>query len=139
MKKNIVIAVLALALIFAIPAAAVGLMQTISVYTDMTIKVDGKIFHPKDANGNDVLIMEYEGTTYAPLRALAEAYGLEVGYDDASRMATVDKPEEEQSVYITRTGSKYHYDGNCNGGTYWEVPMETALGFGLQPCNKCVH
>ena len=32
----------------------------------------------------------YDGTTYAPLRALAEAYGLEVGYDAANRIATVN-------------------------------------------------
>ena len=29
-------------------------------------------------------------TTYAPVRALAEAYGLTVGYDSAKHMATVD-------------------------------------------------
>ena len=140
-KKFIVLLVLAfvLAIVISIPVIAAGLTQTITVFTDMSIKVDGEVFQPKDANGNDVLIMEYEGTTYAPLRALAEAYGLEVGYDDATRMATVDKSDDGPVIYITRTGSKYHYDEHCNGGTYWEVPIETAIGFGLKPCEKCVN
>ena len=32
----------------------------------------------------------FNGTTYAPVRALAEAYGLEVGYDSEYRIATVN-------------------------------------------------
>lgn len=39
------------------------------------------------------LAFTYNGTTYAPLRALAEAYGLEVGYDAANKIATVNAPE----------------------------------------------
>ena len=54
--------------------------------------VNGEVFQPKDANGNDVMVFTYNGTTYAPLRALAEAYGLEVGYDAKNNIATVDKP-----------------------------------------------
>ena len=52
--------------------------------------MNGEEFRPKDANGNDVMTFTYNGTTYAPLRALAEAYGLEVGYDSERKMATVD-------------------------------------------------
>lgn len=54
------------------------------------VLVNGKVFQPKDAQGNDVLVFTYDGTTYAPLRALAEAYGLEVGYDAENRIATVN-------------------------------------------------
>ncbi len=54
--------------------------------------VNGEIFQPKDVNGNDVLVFSYNGTTYAPLRALAEAYGLVVGYDAETYTATVTAP-----------------------------------------------
>jgi len=57
------------------------------------VMVNGEIFAPKDAQGNDALVFTYNGTTYAPLRALAEAYGLEVGYDAANNLATVNAPE----------------------------------------------
>lgn len=56
------------------------------------VMVNGEVFQPKDAQGNDVLVFTYNGTTYAPLRALAEAYGLEVGYDAANKIATVNAP-----------------------------------------------
>lgn len=56
------------------------------------VMVNGEVFQPKDANGNDVMVFTSDGTTYAPLRALAEAYGLEVGYDAANNIATVTAP-----------------------------------------------
>ena len=53
------------------------------------VMVNGKIFQPKDAQGHDALVFTYNGTTYAPVRALAEAYGLTVDYNAARNMATV--------------------------------------------------
>ena len=58
--------------------------------TPINIEVNGSVFQPKDVNGKNVPVFAYNGTTYAPLRALAEAYGLSVGYDGAKNMATVD-------------------------------------------------
>ena len=54
------------------------------------VLVNGQVFQPKDVQGNDVLVFTCDGTTYAPLRALAEAYGLEVGYDGQNHIATVN-------------------------------------------------
>lgn len=45
---------------------------------------------------------------------------------------------EHKTVYVTRTGKKYHYNSNCNGGTYIASTLSRALAQGLQPCNKCV-
>lgn len=44
---------------------------------------------------------------------------------------------QSRTVYITPTGKKYHYDNNCNGGTYIESTMSEALSKGLTPCKKC--
>ena len=76
----------------AVTSFAAGNMISISVDPSVKILVNGSEFQPKDANGNDVMTFIYNGTTYAPLRALAEAYGLEVGYDAARNMATVSEP-----------------------------------------------
>lgn len=50
-------------------------------------------------------------------------------------------PQENQSnsrtVYITPTGKKYHYDNNCNGGTYIPSTLAEAQANGLTPCKKC--
>ena len=52
--------------------------------------VNGEVFQPKDARGNDALVFTADGVTYAPVRALAEACGLEVGYDAAQNLVTVN-------------------------------------------------
>lgn len=56
------------------------------------VLVNGEMFRPVDAKGNEVQVFTVNGTTYAPLRALAEAYGLEVGYDSTRNIATVTSP-----------------------------------------------
>lgn len=43
-----------------------------------------------------------------------------------------------QQIYVTETGKRYHYDPNCNGGTYYEATLAQAMGRGLTPCEKCV-
>lgn len=70
-------------------AQALTARASLSV-SPINIEVNGTVFQPKDANGNAVSVFVYNGTTYAPLRALAEAYGLTVGYDSGKRLATVD-------------------------------------------------
>lgn len=70
----------------------------------ISVLVDGEVFQPKDAKGNDVMVFTYNGTTYAPLRALAEAYGLEVGYDGERHIATVSKQPAQTQTPIADTG-----------------------------------
>lgn len=48
-------------------------------------------------------------------------------------------PTQSRTVYITRTGKRYHYDSSCNGGTYFESTLDEALSRGLTPCDKCVN
>lgn len=76
--------------------AATGQM-TITV-DPINIQVNGQTFQPKDAQGNDVPVFAYNGTTYAPLRPLAEAYGLTVGYDQEANMATVGAPTPDTTA-----------------------------------------
>lgn len=85
--------VLVTALTITLPVSALAASGRLTIeVSPINIKVDGEVFRPKDAAGNDALVFTYNGTTYAPLRALAEAYGLEVGYDATSNLATVSAP-----------------------------------------------
>jgi len=77
-------------LIGAVPANAASVIKV----NDINIMVNNRIFQPTDANGRSVRVFEYNGTTYAPLRALAEAYGLNVGYSQKLRCAYVYEGEE---------------------------------------------
>lgn len=42
----------------------------------------------------------------------------------------------ESTVYITRTGSKYHTH-KCGNGTYYPTTLSDAQARGLTPCSKC--
>lgn len=50
---------------------------------------------------------------------------------------TVPPVQQGQTVYVTPTGKKYHYDSNCNGGSYNPTDLDTAKRMGLEPCKKC--
>ncbi len=50
-----------------------------------------------------------------------------------------EEEENGHGLYITRTGKKYHFDPNCNGGTYFSATWDQVRARGLQPCQKCVE
>ena len=119
--------------------ATVGQKTATLDYNDIKVTLDGQQVTLVDANGQTVEPFAIDGTTYLPVRAVSNALGLDVGWDGTTSTVTLTTPEDESPVYITRTGEKYHYDSNCNGGTYFEVPMQTAIDMGLTPCDKCAE
>ncbi len=68
------------------------------VTNGIKIFVDGQKLNPKDANGNIVEPMIYNGTTYLPVRAVADAFGKAVYWDG-----------ETSSVYLGEVPSKQEY------------------------------
>lgn len=46
------------------------------------------------------------------------------------------KPSVGSTVYITRTGKKYHTH-KCGNGTFYQVSLSEAKSKGLTPCKKC--
>lgn len=55
----------------------------------------------------------------------------------SSQQEPDSNPQNSRTVYITKTGSKYHYDNNCGNGTYYESTLYAAKSRGLEPCAKC--
>lgn len=111
MKKNVlsfVSGMIAMLMLVGLPVTALAVSGTITIeVSPISVLVDGEVFQPKDANGNDVMVFTYNGTTYAPLRALAEAYGLEVGYNGERNIVTVSKQPARTQAPITDTGYAY--------------------------------
>lgn len=64
--------------------------QTITVSQDVKMVVEGEDFVPTDANGKELPIFVYEGSTYAPVRALGNAVGCDVYYDQSDRTVRVE-------------------------------------------------
>ncbi|GIO34078.1 MULTISPECIES: stalk domain-containing protein [Paenibacillus] len=55
----------------------------------LTFLLNGEAWTPKDANGAKATPISYKGTTYVPLRAVAEATGAEVKFDGAKQQITI--------------------------------------------------
>lgn len=56
--------------------------ETVNImYDNIKILIDGVEYNPKDANGNDIEPFIYNGTTYLPVRAIANAFDKEVDWE----------------------------------------------------------
>lgn len=111
----------------------------------------------------DVPAQTIEGRTMVPARFVAESLNATVNWDSASdtvkistsgstsaqttpsntqtstSTTTSTQSSTNKTVYVTKTGKRYHYDNNCNGGTYYPSTLSEAQSRGLTPCNKCVN
>ena len=76
-------------------------------------------------------------TVTDPARLAAEEQA-RLAAEEQARLAAEEETESQgQVIYITPTGTRYHYDSHCNGGTYIPSTLEEALARGLTPCKKC--
>ncbi len=58
---------------------------------------------------------------------------------EASNSTDISSTEENsRTVYVTKTGKKYHYANPCGRGTYYRCTLAQAQARGLEPCGKCV-
>ncbi|MBE6658895.1 MAG: hypothetical protein E7604_10710 [Ruminococcaceae bacterium] len=75
--------VLVMVMCMAVGAFAATNLQEIKAYLnhDLAIRYDGELQTMYDANGNRVLPISYNGTTYLPIRAVGNMMGIDVGYD----------------------------------------------------------
>lgn len=105
-----------------IPALAASNAFNLTAYP-IRVLINGEEFKPKDVKGNDALVFTYNGTTYAPLRALAEAYGLEVGYDGKQHLATVNSPS------VSAPSATVSYE---NFASQWTVKEKPVTNYGSE-------
>lgn len=65
---------------------------------NINIYIDGKEFEARDAAGNRVYPILKEGTTYMPLRAIGEALGKNVFWDNVIRVVYVTTPASAENM-----------------------------------------
>ncbi len=84
MKDRLVGALIMLVIIAtgATAFAAVRITSINVTYRDIKVAVNGTLFALKDVSGNTVEPFIYNGTTYLPLRAVGEAVGYAVNWDN---------------------------------------------------------
>lgn len=141
MKKRIKAILLTFAIAASVSAAAfaAGTTRTETLhFNGISLQVNGETVQITDSTGAPTEPFIINGTTYLPVGNVAKLLGYTVKWDGATQTVILEAPEAAKQTYITRTGSKYHNDPHCNGGTYWAVPLSTALGMGLEPCSRCI-
>lgn len=95
MKKRtkVIGVVTGLALLVSMTAfATVGSRTAELVYNNIKVLINGKEITPTDANGNAVEPFIIDGTTYLPVRGVASALGMNVGWDGTTNTVTLDNP-----------------------------------------------
>ncbi|MCI8403784.1 MAG: hypothetical protein HFE49_02655 [Clostridia bacterium] len=92
----------------AIGASATGIIRKVQseIRPDFTVKIDGEVRTFKNADGDVVYPMLYEGTTYLPLRAIGEIMGKTVyWYEDEKMVELKDtKPTVTDADVIVPSG-----------------------------------
>lgn len=125
MKKLLVFALILSMLLSAVPILAAA---------DVTVELDGTVIDCRDVNGNEVSPLLINGTTYLPVRAIANALDFTVQWDDATKTVFINgvsvlaKKTDVINIFIN--GGKFiAKDGNGdvvnpileNGTTYLPV------------------
>lgn len=91
-KTSFIAGMLTMVLLASLFVTASAKMATVNkqlLYRDIRIVLNGKAVSTKDANGNSVEPFVIDGTTYLPIRAVGEALGLNVGWDQATQTVTL--------------------------------------------------
>ena len=127
MKRKIqiiTVAAVIMALVMSTTAlATIGVRAVELAYNNIKLMVNGKDVVPADANGNAIEPFIIDGTTYLPVRGVANALGHEVGWDAATSTVTLNTPgaftggvQVYEDEYVTidfagcRKGDKYYED-----------------------------
>jgi hypothetical protein len=80
-------------------------LETISAYLnkELSIKLDGKTWAAKDDEGNALYPITYNGSTYLPVRAVGEAVGKKVGWDETTQTILLGESVNESGYEVTIT------------------------------------
>ncbi|MDQ0896417.1 MULTISPECIES: stalk domain-containing protein [unclassified Paenibacillus] len=80
-------------------------LQEIKAYLngDIKFEVKGSAWAPKDLEGNMILPITYNGTTYVPLRAISDALNTSIEYDSNRNMVIVGDNEKKNPTNVNTT------------------------------------
>ncbi|OZV13496.1 hypothetical protein CIW83_02825 [Tissierella sp. P1] len=112
------IAVISLITLLSVTAFASPVRNTIEVmYNNIKLVIDGKtVQFGKDSNGKEIQPFIYNGITYLPVRAVGEAIGKNVEWDNATNTVIMSEPIEasNQVQYLADVEPPYQAE-------WWKV------------------
>lgn len=101
--RDMVFGAVLASLIFSLASPAMAALTSMSIeaFTGIKVYVNDQLVDPRDANGDPVEVLVYNGTTYLPIRAIGNALGLPVQYDGATQSAYIGKHNSETpAIYL---------------------------------------
>ena len=126
MKKRtlalLMVAVFTVSMLAGIGAAGLITKITAELRQDFTIRVDGEKQTFRNANGEKVYPILFEGTTYLPVRAIGELMDKTVYWDEGKK--EIDLRTEETGKTTTVTDADVIYDSTDNGKPKPEKPAK---------------
>ena len=114
------VAVFTVSMLAGIGAAGLITKITAELREDFTIRVDGEKQTFRNANGEKVYPILFEGTTYLPVRAIGELMDKTVYWDEGKK--EIDLRTEETGKTTTVTDADVIYDSTDNGKPKPEKP-----------------
>lgn len=69
--------------------------------SDIKIALNGQTVELKDANGNKISPIVYNGATYLPVKPIAEAFGMEVKYNESTNTLEIKNKVVETTTPVT--------------------------------------
>ncbi len=83
-----------------IPSIAEMVQKQITISTGVNIYVDDVKLNPVDGNGKPVEVFIYNGTTYLPVRAVAQAVGKDVVWDGKTSSVYLGKHDSSEPAVM---------------------------------------
>lgn len=113
MKKSVKIIALTVVAILVVSCFAVlgaNISKQVDIYyRNIKININGTEHNPTNAQGETVEPFIYDGTTYLPVRAVADALGMDVAWDDATSTVTLtDKSSGNVNKEFVRQENEFH-------------------------------
>ncbi|TXK76765.1 hypothetical protein [Paenibacillus sp. N3.4] len=132
MKKTSIILLVILTAVFSLAtgAFAASKLTTIQAYLNGEVKFlkDGESWRPTDDKGNEVLPITYDGTTYLPLRVVANVLNIPVSYNDAEKIISLGEGKNV-SLYSKEMKTEY------SSAKFFDVIDKKQLIFGGKQYN----
>ena len=107
--KRLVSLALALVMVFSLTvnaSAATAENIQVQLSPNITVKYNGTIQNMADVNGTPVYPLLYGGTTYLPVRAVANMLGVNVGWDGATQTVILADLTGRTPIASTGSGGK---------------------------------
>lgn len=73
---------------------------------DVKFTLNGEIWKPKDAKGNQVIPISYQGTTYVPLKTVTDALNVPLEYDVTKKTYTIGEKRDGVTLYSNNIKAK---------------------------------